>query len=94
MTTASPSRSSRSTVRTTSAASDDAVAPRAPMATPTSASGKRGGVVDAVADHDGRAQPALEADRVDLLGRGPFGEDVVDADDGTDGLLRLRPGHR
>ena len=42
MTTASPSRSRRSTVRTTSAASEEAVAPRAPTATPTSASASAG----------------------------------------------------
>ena len=42
MTAASPRRSSRSTVRTTSAASELAVAPRAPMATPTSARASAG----------------------------------------------------
>ena len=39
---ASAIRSSRSTTRTTSAASDDAVAPRAPIATPTSAAASAG----------------------------------------------------
>ena len=39
---ASARRSSRSTTRTTSAASEDAVAPRAPMATPTSAAARAG----------------------------------------------------
>ncbi len=41
-TCASPSRSRRSTVSTMSAASEDAVAPRAPMAIPTSASANAG----------------------------------------------------
>ena len=41
----------RSTMITTSAASVETVAPAAPIATPTSASGERGRVVDAVADH-------------------------------------------
>ena len=39
---ASPRRSSRSTVSTTSAASEDTVEPRAPMATPTAASASAG----------------------------------------------------
>ncbi len=39
---ASATRSSRSTTRTTSAASDEAVAPRAPIATPTSAAASAG----------------------------------------------------
>ena len=39
---ASAIRSSRSTIRTTSAASDEAVAPRAPIATPTSAAASAG----------------------------------------------------
>ncbi len=42
MTWASPRRSSRSTVSTTSAASEDTVAPRAPMATPTAARASAG----------------------------------------------------
>ena len=91
MTSASPSRSRRSTVSTTSAASDEAVAPRAPTATPTSASAERGRVVDAVTDHDRVARPLLEPDCFDLLGRGPFGEDVIDADDGADGPGVLLP---
>ncbi len=50
--TASVSRSSRSTVITMSAASDAAVAPRAPIATPDVRDRQRGRVVHAVADHD------------------------------------------
>ena len=47
---------------------------------------ERGGVVDAVADHDRSTGALFELDGVDFLGGCPFGEDVVDADDGPDGL--------
>ena len=51
---------------TTSAASEEAVAPRAPIATPTVARGQRGGVVEAVADHHGDRALPLGAHARDL----------------------------
>ena len=82
MPTTSASRSSRSTVMTMSAASEDAVAPRAPIATPDVRHGQRRRVVDAVADHHdrlARVRP-LDRDGIDLVRRRPLGEDGVDAD--------------
>ena len=86
MTTASATRSRRSTRMTTSAASDEALAPRAPMAMPTSAAASAGRVVDAVADHQRRAQALLGRDRIDLVGRHAVGEDGVEVEGGADGL--------
>ncbi len=74
---------------TTSAASDDAVAPRAPIATPTSASARAGASLMPSPTMIVLPGAALEPDRVDLLGRRAFGEDFVDADDRTDGLRVL-----
>ena len=91
MTTASPSRSSRSTVRTTSAASDEAVAPRAPMATPTSARARAGASLMPSPTMMVGADRRASCDGVDLLGRCPLGEDLVDADHGADGLGDLGP---
>ena len=51
MSIASASRSRRSVVNTMSAASEDAVRSRAPIATPTVAVAERRGVVDTVAHH-------------------------------------------
>ena len=69
---------------TTSAASELAVAPRAPMATPDVGARQGGRVVDAVADHDEDAfRVAPLADHgIDLVGRGALREDRVDADGG------------
>ena len=50
---ASPTRSSRSAKITTSAASDEALAPRAERSSDIG-HGQRCGVIDAIADHDGR----------------------------------------
>ena len=81
---ASARASIRSTVSTTSAASDDAVAPRAASATPDAGGGERGSVVDAVADHDRRAVRGLGLDRGELVGRVAVGQHGVDADDPPD----------
>ena len=80
--TASATRSTRSTMMTASAASDDAVAPAAPIAMPTSAAASAGRVVDAVADHHHRpAGPAALRlhERELALGR-LVRVDAVDAD--------------
>ena len=54
---------------TTSAASDEAVAPRAPIATPTRRGRQRRRVVDAVADHHGRRTRSFGGDRGKLFRR-------------------------
>ena len=84
-------RSSRSTVRTTSAASDDAVETAGADGHAHVGQGEGGGVVDAVAHHDRRPVPGGVGDGVDLLGRRSFGQDHVDADDGADRLGDVRP---
>lgn len=60
---ASPTLSRRSTVRTTSTASEDAVAPRVPIATPHICESECGGIVDPVAHHYGRRPLALGSRR-------------------------------
>ena len=61
---------------TMSAASEDAVAPRAPIATPTSADGQRGRVVDAVTHHHDRTRAIVRfgTDGLDLVRGRPLGE--------------------
>ncbi len=61
MTTASPSRSRRSTVSTTSAASDDAVRSAGADRDADVGERERGRVVDAVADHDRRPGSPFDA---------------------------------
>ena len=69
MATASETRSSRSVRMTTSAASDEALAPLAPMAMPTPAAARCGRIIDAVTDHQGWVQALLGRHCVDLIGR-------------------------
>ena len=84
--TASDTRSSRSTRITTSAASDDALAPRAPIATPTSAAAKRGRIIDAVTDHDCGVSALLRRHGVDLVGRLAVGKNSVEIERRPDRL--------
>ena len=91
MVTASPSRSRRSTLRTTSATSDEAVAPRAPMATPTSARARAGASLMPSPTMTVGPNRRASSTACDLLGRCPLGEDLVDADHGADGLGGLGP---
>ena len=90
MSIASASRSSRSVVNTMSAASEEAVAPRAPIATPTRGRGQRGGVVDAVADHHGHRAFPLGAHGGDLVGRALVGVHLVQTQHGGDLPRRVR----
>ena len=78
---ASATASTRSTVSTTSAASDDAVAPRASEGHPDPGGREGGGVVDAVPDHDGARGGGLVADGRELVGGVAVGEHGVDTDD-------------
>ena len=48
-------------------------------------------VVDAVADHQGRAQRLLDRDRRDLVGRIALGQHGIKVEGGADRLRRLRP---
>ena len=48
--------------------------------------GQRRGVVDAVADHDGRVQPLLGAHRVDLVGGNAFGQHGIEIERRADRL--------
>jgi len=88
---ASARASTRSTVSTTSAASDEAVAPRAASATPTPAAASRWSVVDAVPDHDRLAVRRLPLDRRQLVRRVAIGQHGVDADDTADHVGDVRP---
>src|SRR5450631_4023188 len=65
ITIASPTRSRRSARITTSAASEEALAPRAKR-DPDNGRCQRRGVVDADADHDGRMKPLLGTHGIDL----------------------------
>ena len=79
---ASGSRSRRSTVMTTSAASELAVAPRAPMATPTSALARAGASLmpSPTMTRMPSASRFSPIDGVDLVGRGALREHAVHAD--------------
>ena len=89
---ASATRSSRSTTKTTSAASDDAVA-RAPIATPTSAASAGASFTPSPTMIVGPNSPCLHG--VHLVGRIPLGQDAVDPDRDADGLgdVRVVAGH-
>src|SRR5665647_3255289 len=82
------SRATAPTSRTWSGASS-ASTPCSPTATPPTSSPRsrtspRGGVVDAVADHDRGAPRGLVLDRGELVGGVAVGEHGVDADDAPD----------
>ena len=87
---ASATRSSRSTTRTTSAASDDAVAPRAPIATPTSAAASAGASFTPSPTMIVRPNSRLRPHGIHLVGRVALGQDPVDADRDPDGLGDVR----
>ena len=76
--TASATRSSRSTRMTTSAAFEEALAPRAAHgdADIRCCEGRR--VIDTVADHQGRREPSLVDNRVDLVRGNAVGEHGVE----------------
>ncbi len=92
---ASATRSSRSTISTTSAASLEAVAPRAPIATPTSAAASAGASLMPSPTMIVTPSPALGLHRLDLVGGIPLGEDPVDAERDADrlGHVGMVPGH-
>ena len=58
---------------------------------PDAGGGEGGGVVDAVADHDGAGRGRLRPDRGELVGGVAVGEHRVDADDAADRLGDVRP---
>jgi hypothetical protein len=60
-------------------------APRA-HGDPDVGGGQRRGVVDAVADHQRRAQALLGRDGIDFVGRHAVGEDGVEVEGGADGF--------
>ncbi len=88
---ASARASTRSTVSTTSAASDDAVAPRAASATPTPAAARAGASLTPSPTMMVRAGGRLRADRGELVGGVAVGEHGVDADDAADRLGDVGP---
>ena len=83
---ASASASIRSTVSTTSAASDEAVAPRAASATPTPAAASAGASLTPSPTMIVGAARGLPLDRGELVGRVAVGQHGVDPDDPPDRL--------
>ena len=76
---------------TTSAASDEAVAPRAPIATPTSAAARAGAsLMPSPTMTVGPPSRALGADGLDLLGRRALGEHAIEPDRRRDALGDVR----
>ena len=78
---ASASASTRSTIRTTSAASEDAVAPRAARATPTSAAARAGASFTPSPTMIVAASALSVRDRRQLVGRVTIGQHRVRAND-------------
>ena len=74
---------------TTSAASDDALAPRAPMATPTSAAAKAGASLIPSPTIRVGCEPLLDCDGVDLVGGDSIGEHGVEVESRADRLGRV-----
>ena len=89
ITIASPTRSRRSARITTSAASDEARGAARAQRDAHVGRRQRRGVVDAVADHDGRIEPLLGTHRVDLVGGNAIGQHGIEIERGAD---RLRGG--
>ena len=75
---------------TASAASEEAVEPRAPIDSDIG-QGESGSVVDPVAGHDDRSMALFAADQIEFACRGESGNHFINPGNRTDGVRDLSP---